>query len=64
MLVFLADQAWLMGDAILRTLVRLTLTRDTCCEWTPAAQAAASRPLGPVAGFYRRMAGRAGDRRR
>ena len=27
MIAFLADQAWLMGDAIVRTLIRLTLTR-------------------------------------
>ena len=40
MIVFLAHQAWLMGDAILRTLVRLTVTRRHLLEWVPAAHAA------------------------
>src|SRR6185312_17122794 len=56
MAVFLAHQAWLMSDAIIRTLVRLAITRRHLLEWTPAAQAAAGRPLS-FAGFYRRMAG-------
>jgi cyclic beta-1,2-glucan synthetase len=56
MLVFLADQAWLMADAILRTLVRLAVTHRHLLQWTPAAQASASRPL-TLAGFYRRMPG-------
>ncbi|HTX48463.1 MAG TPA: glycosyl transferase, partial [Caulobacteraceae bacterium] len=56
MLVFLADQAWLMADAILRTLVRLLITHRHLLQWTPAAQAAASRPL-TLAGFYRCMPG-------
>ncbi|HUO11314.1 MAG TPA: glucoamylase family protein, partial [Caulobacteraceae bacterium] len=56
MLEFLADQAWLMTDAILRTLVRLLITHRHLLQWTPAAQAAASRPL-TLAGFYRRMPG-------
>jgi cyclic beta-1,2-glucan synthetase len=53
--VLLADQAWLMGDAIVRTLWRLCVTRRRLLEWVPAAQAAASRRLG-LASFYRRMA--------
>ena len=40
MIVFLAHQAWLMGDAIVRTLFRLTVTRRHLLEWVPAAQAA------------------------
>ena len=39
MLTFLAHQAWLMGDAIVRTLVRLFVTRRHLLEWVPAAQA-------------------------
>ena len=53
---FLAHQAWLMGDAIARTLVRLFITRRHLLEWVPAAQVT----IGPrldLLGFYRRMAG-------
>lgn len=56
MLIFLAHQAWLMGDAILRTLVRLVLTRRHLLQWVPTAHAA----FGPRPGmrrFYSRMAG-------
>ncbi len=56
MIVFLADQAWLMGDAIVRTLIRLTLTRRHLLEWVTAAQTASDSGPG-VFGFYRRMAG-------
>ncbi|MEO8113016.1 MAG: glycosyl transferase, partial [Phenylobacterium sp.] len=56
MIVFLADQAALMGDAILRTLFRLTITRRHLLQWVTAAQAA-SGPQPSVAHFYRRMAG-------
>ena len=55
-LVFLADQAWLMGDAILLTLARLYATRRHLLEWTTAAQAKARHDLD-FAGFYRQMAG-------
>lgn len=56
LVVFLAHQAWLMADAILRTLIRLGITRRHLLEWTPAAQAAmSSRPT--LAGWYRKMAG-------
>ena len=37
-ITFLADQAWLMGDAIARTLWRLFVSRRHLLEWTPAAQ--------------------------
>ena len=53
---FLAHQAWLMGDAIVRTLVRMFVTRRHLLEWISAAQAS----LGPqldLLGFYHRMAG-------
>ncbi|NUB45466.1 glycosyl transferase [Fertoebacter nigrum] len=54
--VFLADQAWLMLDAILRTAFRLKITRQHLLEWTTAAQAGASRRPG-VVGHCRQMAG-------
>jgi cyclic beta-1,2-glucan synthetase len=56
MIVFLAHQAWLMGDAIVRTLVRLTVTRRHLLQWTPSADAALSSHLG-LASYYRRMFG-------
>lgn len=56
MIVFLAHQAWLMGDAAVRTLVRLTVTRRNLLEWVPAAHAAFG-PHPRVLHFYRRMAG-------
>ena len=51
----LAHQAWLMGDAIVRTLFRLYRRRELL-EWVTAAAAGAVRELKLV-GFYRRMAG-------
>jgi cyclic beta-1,2-glucan synthetase len=53
---FLAHQAWLMGDAIGRTLVRLGLTRRPMLEWTTAAQAKVGLSLD-IASGYRRMRG-------
>jgi cyclic beta-1,2-glucan synthetase len=55
-LTFLAHQAWLMVDAILRTLARLFITRRRLLEWTTAAQSKACPDLD-LAGFYRNMAG-------
>jgi cyclic beta-1,2-glucan synthetase len=55
LVILLAHQAWLMSDAILRTLGRL-LARRRLLEWVSAAQAS----LGPrldLLGFYRRMGG-------
>ncbi len=52
----LAHQAWLMIDAIVRTLTRLFVTRRRLLEWTTAAQAKASHDLD-LLGFYRQMAG-------
>src|SRR5207244_559308 len=40
-LAFLAHQAWLMGDAIVRTLVRLGVTRRTMLEWVTAGRSEA-----------------------
>ncbi len=51
----LAHQAWLMADAIVRTLFRLYRGRDLL-EWVTAAAAASGRKLDLI-GFYRRMAG-------
>lgn len=56
MVVFVAHQAWLVGDAVIRTLVRLTVTRRNLLEWIPAAHAAFGSTPG-VPRFYRRMAG-------
>ena len=55
-LTLLAHQAALMADAIVRTLVRLAITRRNLLEWTTASQTKGSLDLG-LAGFYRRMAG-------
>ena len=35
---FLGHRAWLMGDAILRTLARVLVTRRHLLQWVPAAQ--------------------------
>jgi cyclic beta-1,2-glucan synthetase len=56
MMTFLAHQAWLMGDAISRTLIRLCVTRRHLLEWVPAAQATTGRRL-QLSGFFGRMAG-------
>jgi cyclic beta-1,2-glucan synthetase len=55
-IVFLADQAWLMADAIGRTLWRLGVSRRRLLEWIPAAQATIS-PRLDLMGFAHRMAG-------
>jgi cyclic beta-1,2-glucan synthetase len=55
-ITFLAHQAWLMGDAIGRTLWRLLVSRRNLLEWVTAAQTAIGARLG-LQGFYRRMAG-------
>eukprot|EP01037_Dinobryon_pediforme_P007707 gene7706-7768_t len=53
---FLAYQAWLMSDAILRTLWRLFVSHKLLLEWVPAAQAGGGARLTFV-GFFRRMFG-------
>ena len=56
LVAFLADHAWVMSDAILRTLYRLLVSRRNLLEWRTAAQA----KLGPrldLAGFYHQMSG-------
>jgi cyclic beta-1,2-glucan synthetase len=54
--VFLADKAWQMGDAIVRGMTRLFVTHRHLLEWTTAAQSKES-PRLDVGGFYRKMAG-------
>ena len=53
---FLADHAWRMGDAIVRTLLRLFVTHRRLLEWTTAAQSKGS-PRLDLRGFYRQMTG-------
>ena len=56
MLTLLAHQAWLMADAISRTLYRLYVSHRLLLEWKTAAQAKQTkRP--DVRGFYGMMAG-------
>lgn len=55
-LAFLPDQAWRNGDAILRTLFRLSMSRKHLLEWTTAASSSGRRRLTLI-GFYRDMAG-------
>ncbi|MEP6471489.1 MAG: glucoamylase family protein, partial [Acidobacteriota bacterium] len=50
----LAHQAVLMGDAIVRTLFRLLVTRRHLLEWVTAARAQSGLDL-TLSGFYRRM---------
>ncbi len=52
----LAYQAWLMGDAVVRTLCRVYITHHHLLEWVTAAQAKVGLGLD-LRGFYRRMAG-------
>jgi cyclic beta-1,2-glucan synthetase len=56
LVTFLAHQAWLMTDAIVRTLFRVFVSRRRLLEWVTAAQAKVSLRLDG-GGFYRRMAG-------
>ncbi|MCP8885396.1 glycosyl transferase [Devosia sp. XJ19-1] len=55
-LAFLPDQVWRNGDAVLRTLSRLWITRKHLIEWTTAASAGGRTRL-TLAGFYRDMSG-------
>src|SRR5271165_993974 len=53
---FWADQAWVMTDAILRTLFRLAVSRRDLLEWTTTAQSRL-HASATVPGFYRGMSG-------
>jgi cyclic beta-1,2-glucan glucanotransferase len=55
-LTFMAYQAWLMSDAILRTLFRLFITRKNLLEWVTAAQAKHGIDLN-IYGSFQRMSG-------
>lgn len=55
-IVFLPDRAWHMGDAVVRTLYRLSVSRRHLLEWTTAAKTSAG-PRLELAGSYRRMIG-------
>jgi cyclic beta-1,2-glucan glucanotransferase len=56
LVVFLAHQAWLMTDAIGRTLFRLLVSHRHLLDWVTAAQATIGSRLD-LAGFYRQMDG-------
>ncbi len=55
-ITMLPYQAWLMSDAIVRTLVRVYVTHRRLLEWVTAAQAKAGLRLD-LRGFCRRMGG-------
>ena len=56
LVVFLAHQAWLMADAIGRTLFRLLVSHRHLLDWVTAGQAMVS-PRLDLLGFYRQMNG-------
>jgi cyclic beta-1,2-glucan synthetase len=56
LITFLAHQAWLMTDAVLRTLYRLFVSRRNLLQWVTAAQANLT-PRLEFAGAYRHMRG-------
>jgi cyclic beta-1,2-glucan glucanotransferase len=51
-ITMLAQQAWLMADAVVRTLARLYVTKRNLLEWVPAAQAGYGADLR-LSAFYR-----------
>jgi cyclic beta-1,2-glucan synthetase len=53
---FLTYQAWLMSDAIVRTLGRMFITHRNLLEWMTAAQSK-SAAVSTLPGIYTRMAG-------
>ncbi|MGB8816659.1 MAG: glucoamylase family protein [Rhizobiaceae bacterium] len=55
-LVFLGHQAWLMADAVFRTIYRLKVSGKNMLEWTTAAQAASS-PTPGIGNLSRIMMG-------
>ncbi|HEY5339299.1 MAG TPA: protein ndvB, partial [Rhizomicrobium sp.] len=59
LVAFLPQYAWVMSDAILRTLFRLGVSHRNLLEWATAAQVDL-RPRLDVAGSYRRMMGGVG----
>ena len=55
-IILLAHQAWLMADAVARTLLRLVVTRRRMLEWVSAAQVKSSARLS-LGGIYAEMWG-------
>src|SRR5437899_9907759 len=55
-ITMLAHQAWLMADAMVRSLLRVYVTHRHLLEWVTAAQAKAGLRLD-LRGFYQRMGG-------
>ena len=55
-MTLLANQAWLMTDAIVRTLFRVYVTRRKMLEWVTAAQTKSGCDL-TLGNFYHRMSG-------
>ncbi len=53
-ITMLAHEAWLMADAVVRTLWRLTVSRRNLLEWMPAEQAAYGADLR-LRAFYRQL---------
>ncbi len=53
-ITMLAHQAWLMADAVVRTLARLYVTKRNLLEWVPAAQTGSGADLR-LGAFYRRQ---------
>lgn len=53
-ITFLAHHAFLMADAISRTLIRVFVTRRHMLQWVPAAQLVAQKHAG-VSDYYARM---------
>ena len=54
--VLMAHSAWMMGDAIVRTLYRMFISRQNLLEWRTASDAHKSDPNG-VWRYYRQMYG-------
>ncbi|MBJ7415128.1 MAG: glycosyl transferase, partial [Niveispirillum sp.] len=54
--VFLAHQAWMLMDAVLRTLWRLWFSHRHLLQWVPAAQTSIA-PRLTLVGSFKRMAG-------
>jgi cyclic beta-1,2-glucan synthetase len=55
-LTLVADKAYAMTDAVVRTLYRVFVSRKNLLEWTTAAQAK-SMAVATVVAYYKRMAG-------
>ncbi len=55
-IVLIADTAWMMGDAIIRTLYRLFISRRNLLEWRTASQAGKARG-DDIKSYYRMMYG-------